>query len=109
MVTYIQKMKQTTLKKETMDNFEQFWNENFDQDGGMDNEQRWLIADLLDQVTITDEELNGIRLMLNQSPSFSDATQLIGYLYGRMPNPVTERGSYTQKDLTKHIKNISGL
>ena len=109
MATYIQKMKQTTLKKETMDNFEQFWNENFDQDGGMDNEQRWLIADLLDQVTITDEELNGIRLMLNQSPSFADATQLIGYLYGRMPNPVTERGSYTQKDLTKHIKYISDL
>jgi len=92
-----------------MDEFESFWEENFEEGSPMLEDQRWAIDDLLERVTLSDNELDGIKLMLSQSPTFVDAFQLIGYLYSRLPHPVTERGNYNQTQLTKHIKKISGL
>lgn len=92
---------------EYTDEFEQFWSENFEEGSPMLEDQKWAIVDLLEVVTLTDQELDGIKLMMAQSPTFSDARQLIGYLYSRMPHPVTERGRYSIKDLTKHINEIT--
>lgn len=94
---------------EYQDEFEQFWAENFEVGMPMLEDQKWVIYDLLEQVTLPDNELDGIKLMMAQSPTYSDAAQLIGHLIMRLPHPVTERGRYSQKELTKHIKDISGL
>jgi hypothetical protein len=92
-----------------MDDFDKWYMEQVEGSASMTNEQRWKIADLMEEVTHTDEELDGIRLWFYSEPTFDEAEQLIDELIDRLPDPVTERGRYNQAQLSKHIKNICGL
>ena len=86
--------------------FETWWGGGLSPEEPMAEDQRWQIADLLDEVVLTDRELDGIKLMLHNTPTAKQAFELIGYLYSRLPDPVTERGRYSVGDLTKHINRI---
>lgn len=92
-----------------MDAFDEWW-----ESGGSDNptqpmteEQKWKIHELLDEVTMTQRELDGIKIWFSNGPTFQDANELIYKLIDRLPNPVTERGRYSQRQVTQHIKNIA--
>lgn len=89
-----------------MDEFDQWWDANSAPTEPMTEDQRWHIADLMERVTLMDREIDGIKLMLYNGPTYSEANQLIAELYSRLPDPVTERGRYNQKDLVKHINKI---
>jgi len=86
--------------------FDEWWEGGQSPADPMTEEQRWQIADLMDQVTLVDREIDGIKLMLYNNPTAAEAYELIGYLYSRLPDPVTERGRYNQKDLVKHINKL---
>lgn len=92
-----------------MDEFDKWFDEQIEGEVGMTSDQLHQIDYLMEQVQFTDEQLDGIKLWFAQSPRYEDAQQFIHELYQRLPNPVTERGRYNQTQITKHIKEISGL
>ena len=102
-------MKLTTLNVATMDDFDKWYDDQIEGEVGMTSAQDWQIQYLMEQIQFTDEQLDGIKLWLAQSPSYEEAEQFIYELYQRLPHPVTERGNYNQTQITKHIKEISGL
>lgn len=98
-----------TLKEEAMDDFDKWYDEKIEGEVGMTSAQDWQIDYLMEQIQFTDEQLDGIKLWFANSPSYEEAEQFIYELYQRLPHPVTERGSYNQTQITKHVKNICGL
>lgn len=95
----------------TQNDFEDFYAQMYDsaEEQPMTPNQHAYIEDLMDQVQLTDEELDGIKLMFAHSVSMYDAGRLITMLEDRLPDPVTERGNYTQSELNAHIRKISGI
>lgn len=94
-----------------MQDFDQFWKQvEQSSPSVMTHEQRWAIADLLDNMRLDDDTLRGIRIMLAQSPTEAEAHELICWLYETMPNQVTHGERLpSQSETSKHIKYISDL
>lgn len=94
-----------------MDRFEEWYEQHFERDvpQPMTDDQRWVIADLMERVTLTDREVDGYKIWFTNGPSYDEADDLITELVDRLPHPVTERGRYNQTQITKHIKQICGL
>lgn len=97
-------MRQTILNRLAMDRFDEFWDA--PEGGAMTEDQRWAIADLMENVTLYDQEIDQIRLFLWHGPSAIEAAELIDKLVSRLPDPVTERGRYNQRDLNNHLKKL---
>ena len=75
----------------------------------MTSDTEWAIELLLEQVHLTDRELDGVKLWKMQGPTEEEAQSFIADLIERLPHPVTERGRYNQGELNKFIKLISNL
>ena len=72
---------------------------------GATSDQLGIIAMLLDQVHLTDRELDKINLFLSQSPSNLEADHLIHQLEQRKVDPINSGFNYSQTDIKNKLKN----
>ena len=90
-----------------MDEFDAWWEgADIEPQQPMTEDQKWKIHELIDEVVLLDHEIDNIKLWFLNSPTFESANELISKLIDRLPHPVTERGSYNQTQLAKHINTI---
>ena len=73
---------------------------------GATSEQIQIINMLLDQVHLTDRELDKISLWLSQSPSQIEADHLIHELEQRKVDPIQAGFNYSQTDIKNKLKEI---
>lgn len=103
-------MRQTILNDLTMDNFDQWYEQEVEGKQPFTLQQEYAIQDLLEMNLFTDRELSGIRLWLSQGPTFDEAEQFIAEARERIPNQVTHGSRLpSQREISKHVKYISGL
>lgn len=82
-----------------MSDFDEFW------DSSITYNQLQLIEMLLEEVKLDDRELDKITLMLHQSPSESEAEELITYLNSRKVDHISSGFPYSKTDIVKKLRN----